>query len=168
MSQPLTVTQIAKRTGLGRDTCSVVLAELTKRNMLTCLNPSAQKGRLYWVTQLGTTHWNRLAGTEANLVNIPLLDWEAYGFVCFPHRAALVKAWNIPRHAAGARRRACADNPGLKMSANNARDLVRELHKRGIIALMGYNGKKPVYQLTGLGNEMRLLLMRAEIPVGRD
>ena len=50
---PVTPLEISKATDIARSNVSTQLIELRKRNLVTCLNPKARKGRLYIITDKG-------------------------------------------------------------------------------------------------------------------
>ena len=148
------------------DTCSLVLKGLAGSGLVTCLNGRARRSRLYWLTQPGKERQSRLRrewGLGALRNDIPIVDWELYGWVCFSHRAAVLTALREPMQPSHIKHIARSHNPALKMSANNVRDVVRLFLKRGIIE--GVTGSKKRshsrYQLTKAGAQLRVLLMRA-------
>ena len=52
--------------------------------------------------------------------------------VCFSHRAAVIQALDRAMQPAAIKRKAKSQNPDLKMSANNVRDVIKLFLQRGI------------------------------------
>jgi len=50
---PLSPKQIAQRTGIHLSHVSSALNELTKENIVMCVNPKRKKGRIYNLTDMG-------------------------------------------------------------------------------------------------------------------
>ncbi len=97
--QPMTARQLSQHTGIALDTCSLVLKELAGSGLVTCLNDRARRSRLYWLTQPGKQCQSRLQqerGLGVLRNDIPIVDWELYGWVCFSHRAAVLAALREP------------------------------------------------------------------------
>lgn len=166
MHQPLTAHQLASRSALDRDTCSRVLGELSIYGVVECVNPSARRSRLYWLTGMGA-ECRRLLGISLHqqpiVYRFPLVDWNLYGEVCYSHRAAVVKAVEGQMQAVAIRRRACLQNRQLRMSANNCRDVLYFLRRVGIVKQIRLQSEQhPRYQLTETGTRLQLLLRRAE------
>ena len=53
LRQPSTAKQLAHRVQFSLDGCSYIFWELTRYRLLRCLNPLANRSRLYWLTILG-------------------------------------------------------------------------------------------------------------------
>ncbi len=164
--QPMTARQLSKHTEITLDTCSLVLKGLAGNGLVTCLNGRARRSRLYWLTQPGKECQSRLRrerGLGALRNDFPIMDWELYGWVCFSHRAAVLTALREPMQPAQIKRVARSQNPALKMSANNVRDVVRLFLERGITERVPgvKNRSHSRYQLTKEGAQLRVLLMRA-------
>ncbi len=94
----------------------------------------------------------------------PAIDWEVYGWICFSQRAAILKALDRPLQPTDIKRRARMRDERLRMSANNVREIVPQLLRRGLVRPI-YERKKahPRYELTDLGRVCRELLIRAEV-----
>ncbi len=166
---PMTATQLARQTGMGRDDCSYVLSELTRYGSVCCLNPQARRSRLYWLTQLGKDcqrGFQREQGHPLFQYAFPIVDWDLYGWVCFSHRAAVLLALHEAMQPARIKRVARSQNPELRMSANNVRDVIKLLLERGIVELVPGRRKRshPLCRLTLLGSDFRELLRRVEVP----
>jgi len=135
LEQPSTAKQISQRTEISLDCCSYVLAEMVRAGLVQCLNPQARQGRLYWLTERGKQNQRRLRRIlrwpRLNH-DLPVVDWSLYGWICFRHRAAVIQALSEPMQPATIRRKARSQNPGLRMSANNVRDVIRLFLGRGI------------------------------------
>ena len=99
LGQPVTATQLSRLSGIPADTCSYVLATLSQRKLVRCINPMARRSRLYWLTRLGRAWQRRLRALDGmSPINhdYPDLDWTLYGDVCYSHRAAVIKCLNQP------------------------------------------------------------------------
>lgn len=63
------------------------------------------------------------------------------------------------------RRIAVSRQPGLKLSFNNCRDVVRFLRSSKLVTVAGENAfKNPLYELSEEGRVMQRLLIQAEQP----
>ena len=167
IAQPLTGKQIARRTGIPMDTCSYIVAKLVAKGLLTCLNPEARNSRLYWLTDLGTQCQKRLhrdlaqAHEEYDLQDI---DWTLYGWIWFSHRSIVLRTLNEPMQPSEIKRTIRNRKPETKISANNIRDVMKLLLEKGIVQKVFFRKKAhPSYELTDLGNQLRELLMQAEM-----
>ena len=171
LNQPLTVTQLAHKVDLRRHDCSRVLWELRTYELVYCVNPAKCKCRLYWLTPLGHACQAQLQGRDMESGRTycpPDEDWDLYSSLCFPHRAAILKALNDPMQAnpvlqpATLRRLACRRDPGLRMSANNVHDVINYLASTGVVSSVHVKGKyHPRYELTDTGKRFQLLLLKA-------
>lgn len=169
LSQPLTARQLARRTGLTFDVCRDIVRELAIHKLIYCLNDRARRSRLYWPTDLGMGYLQHLSQTDVvPLPNHPLActDWERYGWVCFSHRAAIIKTLTEPMQPALIKRRARFRYPDLRMSSNNVRDVIRLFVEKGIVQTVQVPKKAHThYQLTEMGQLFQRLLQRAEVPL---
>ena len=165
-SQPLTARQLSKRTELSLDACSYVLWEFTIKALTTCLNEAAQRSRVYWLTRLGLAARRRLFREHDKVMPVPFVpdvDWDLYGFVCHRHRTAIIKALTFPMQPATVKRRARSLDPTLRMSGNNARDIMRLFKRLGLVVPLNEPGRRfPRYQLVEPAKAMRELLMLAD------
>jgi len=160
LTQPLTVSQLARRTAMPRETCSVLLRALSLRGLTHCLNHSARRSRVYWLTRLGQECRERLH-VDA-LAPLPDMDWTLYGWVCYSHRSAVLTALDRPLQPAAIKRRARLQNPAIKMSANNVRDVIKVFLARGIVHPVSCRGRAhPRYALTRTGSTLQTLLFQA-------
>ena len=170
LSQPLTALHLARKTGLSFDSCRDVVCELAGVGLLRCLNPEATRSRLYWLTPLGVACQRRILSTSGlcpRRHGFPRVDWSLYGWVCFSHRAAIIKTLTRPLQPSEIKRKARSHDPGLRMSANNVRDVIRLFVARGIVVPVPVPRKAHVcYRLTDTGEQLRILLLSAE-PFGR-
>lgn len=121
---------------------------------------------MYWLTQPGKECQSRLQqerGLGALRNDFRIVDWELYGWVCFSHRAAVLTALREPMQPSQIKRDARSQNPALKMSANNVRDVIRLFLKRGIVERLPGRRKRshPQYQVTEEGYKLRVLMLRA-------
>lgn len=167
LDQPLTSRQLAERLGTTPAAASFLLWSLMAKGVTCCLNPDATANRLHWLTDLGVECQTRMRGADGRpTVNpiLPDLPWSLYGELLFRHRAAVVLALNGPVRACEIRRRAISRDPGLRMSANNTRDVMRFLVDRGVakpatVPELRY----PHFALTELGLQLRQLIERATL-----
>ena len=167
IKQPLTGKQVGRRTGIPIDTCSYVVAKLVTRGLLTCLNPEARNGRLYWLTDLGIQCRKRLCQDLAltyEEYDLPRIDWALYGWVCFSHRSIVMKTLTAPMQPSEIKRMIRKRKTEMKISANNIRDVVKLLLEKGIVQKVQVRKKAhPRYELTDSGNQFRELLMQSEM-----
>ena len=166
LKQPMTARQLGRLAEMSTDSCAYALWELSVYRLVRCVNPMACSSRLYWLTPLGVACQRKLHrshGLEPREHEFPIVDWALYGWVCFRHRAAVIGALVEPLQPAAIRRKATAQNPQLRMSANNTRDVIRLFLARGIVrAVPGRPGRHPRYELTDVGRKLQLLLRQAE------
>lgn len=166
LKQPSTVRQLGRQFGSSLDVTSAVLLQLTQKQVVYCMNPQARRSRLYWLTNLGLQCQRQLRKKQGLAPldrTLPDLDWPSYGWLCYSHRASIVKAMKQPLQAATIRRRAKAASPGIRMSANNVRDAIPHIVRKGIARKVHVPKKKhPHYELTELGKKFQRLLLDAE------
>jgi len=166
LNQPLTASQISRKTDLPRDVCRDVLRKLAKRDWVRCLNTDARRSRLYWLTPPGQADQRRLfleTGKQQPECHFPSIDWSLYGWVCFSHRSVIIKTLTEPLQPAAIKRRARIQQSTLRMSANNARDILRLFTARGLVQPVRVRKKVHLrYELTSTGRQFQQLLWRAE------
>ncbi|HBG60707.1 MAG: hypothetical protein A2Y10_13095 [Planctomycetes bacterium GWF2_41_51] len=166
IAQPLTGKQIGKRTSIPADTCSYIVAKLVARGLLTCLNPGARNSRLYWLTDFGIQCRKRLHQDLALVCeeyDLPNVDWSLYGWLCFSHRSIVMKTLASPMQPSEIRRMIRKKKAGMKISANNIRDVIKLLLENGIVRKVFLRKKvHPRYELTDSGHRFRELLIRSE------
>ena len=167
LRQPMTALQLSKHTDMPLDCCSYVLNELSLYKLVQCMNPQSKRSRLYWLTNMGKQCQKELLkeNSRPSLVyDFPTIDWELYGWVCYTHRAAIIRALTEPLQPATIKRRATLRNPDLKMSANNVRDVIKLFLQKGIVKSMKIQKKTHLrYELTELGKKLQNLLMKASV-----
>ncbi len=166
LRQPSTAKQLAHRVQFSLDGCSYVFWELTRYRLLRCLNPLANRSRLYWLTGLGRDSQRLLfkkAGHEPRAHAFPTVDWGLYGWICHNHRSAIIKALTFPMQPAAIKRRAVGHDGSLRMSANNVRDVMRLFLAHAVVQPVRIRRKAhPRYELTETGQKLRQLLLAAE------
>lgn len=163
LTQPMTASQLSHRLRLSLDRCSNVLIRLKSHGIVRCLNPDANRNRLFWLTVLGKRYQKQLAHSSRISHDVPNVDWQLYGSVCYSHRSEVIRSLAFPMQPATLRRRAAFRKPGLRMSANNVRDVMRYLKAHGIVLAVPLKKKAhPGYELTEVGLHMRRLLLQAE------
>lgn len=158
---PMTATQLSAWSGLLREVCSYLLWELSARRLARCVNPRAVRYRLYGLTRRGR-HCARGLGVEpARTVS---LDWSLHGELLFSHRSAVVRDLAIPMQPCEIKRRIRLMRPGSRISANNVRDVLRDLLRLGIARRSSPpNTRHPSYTLTDTGRKHRELLLRSGV-----
>ena len=168
ISQPMTAKQISKVTRLRVDSCSHALGKFKARGMVICLNPTARSSRVFGLTESGLGCRKQLvldSGKAAKPVaDVAGVVWELYGWVCFRHRAAVIRVLTEPMQPSAMKRRLRNRNSGIRISANNVRDIVKLFLARGIVQQVHVRKKAhPLYELTELGKKFQRLLLQAEM-----
>ena len=98
--------------------------------------------------------------------DIPSVNWELYGWVCYNHRAAIVRTLTEPMQPSDMKRKLRNSKPHIKISANNIRDVIKLFLQKGIVRKTFVRKKAhPRYELTELGTKFQGLLSRAEVPL---
>ena len=166
IKQPLTARQIGRRTGISTDTCSYVVAKFAAKGLVICLNPKARNSRLYWVTNVGR-HCRKQLHQDLNMSekahDVPNVDWDLYGWVCYRHRAAIIRSMASPMQPSEVKRVLRVHRPTIRISANNIRDVIKLLLEKGLVQKVFVRKKAhPRYELTDPGSQFRKLLMQAE------
>lgn len=163
--QPLTTKQIAQKHRITFDSSSSAVSALTVYLLVRCLNSRARRSRLFWMTWLGQLcqrHIRTLKGTKSLEYDFPIVDWELYGWVCFSHRTAILKAMRGQMQPVEIRRRAVQSNSSLRMSANNCRDIIKQFVGKGIVRPVAIHKKAHLrYETTDVGELLQQLLFRA-------
>lgn len=169
MHQPLTVSQLCTRTQFTLGTGSHVLWELQVYNVVQCLNPASNKSRVYWFTDLGLAMRRQLLmdlGLPCSDPAIPELPWDLLGWLSFKHRQIVLEhCTHTPEQVCAIRRRARLHCPGLRMSTNNCRDVIKLFETRGIVERVLVRGNAhPRFQLTPLGIDLQTWLINSRRP----
>lgn len=166
-NQPMTARQFARRLVKNRKSCSAALRALAKHGLTHCLNPSAKENRVYWLTTRGRDVQRRLRKNrelQPLVIEFPEVDWDLYGWASFRHRAAIIKNLDGQMQPAHIRRFAHRKDPHLRMSANNVRDIMPTLVDKGIVRKVKIRKRAHWhYELTELGEKLRVLLLHIEI-----
>ncbi|QNN23339.1 hypothetical protein HED60_13985 [Planctomycetales bacterium ZRK34] len=151
---------------MSRDSCGYVLWEFTVYMLGKCLNEQARRSRVYGLTHLGEQSQRQLCKMLDLPIfkqNIPDVDWELYGWVCFRHRAAVLKTITEPIQPASIKRRLRTTMPQLRISANNVRDIIYQFRDRGIVRPVKPRMRAHLrYELTNLGKQLQSLLKNVE------
>lgn len=160
----MTARQIGRKTGIDTDTCSYILGKFASRGIAVCLNPNVSSSRLYWLTDFGKECRKRLCpDLPEPTLDISDVDWELYGWLCYNHRAAVVRVLTEPLQPSGIKRKLRQVGSDVKISANNIRDIVRLFLERGIVRKVFVRKKAhPRYELTETGTKLQKLLRQAE------
>lgn len=164
MKLPLTAKQINSKLRIDSTSCSRILKDFTARGLTICLNPTARNSRLYHLTDLGRQCQNQLRqelNLQAKDIQLPDIDWNLYGWLCFSHRSAIVKIITEPMQPSKMKRQIRRKNSDVKISANNIRDVMRLFEKKGVVEKV-YIKKKahPRYKLTKTGKQLQELLLK--------
>ena len=170
--QPLTATHISRRTGIALDACLHLLWGMTTYGLLTCLNPDTRYNRLYWLTNVGKACQRRLRqrlGLRPIAHKVPNVSWDLFSSTCYSHRTAVLRAMQGPMQAASIKRKAVFQDPRLRMSANNVRDVMRYLLGHGIVCRLTVRRKShPLNELTDVGKAFQELLVGTRAFVARS
>ena len=166
-AQPLTAKQISKKSGIPMDTCSYIVAKYVQQRILACLNPKARNSRVYWLTDTGILHKKELC-RKLNVTyiepNLPDIDWQLYGWVCFSHRTMVIKVLTMAMQPSEVKRVLRLQKENTRISANNIRDVIRLLLSKGIVRPVKVKKRAHLrYELTELGTKLRQLLIRADV-----
>lgn len=160
--QPMTAKQLAHNSQMREDCSSYVLQELLSRRLVYCLNPESRRSRLYWLTDKGKRYRKKIMSNHGLCVQtpeVPVVDWELYGWVCYNHRAAVIIVLTEPLQPAQVRRKIKQQFADIKISANNVGDILRLFIKKGIIKRVTVNKKAHRrYKLTEPGKQFQILL----------
>ncbi len=163
--QPLTATHIARRAEITLDACLQLIWGMTVYGVIYFLNTDTRHNRLYWLTELGKACQRKLRGKlglKPLAYRLPNIPWNLFSSVCYSHRSTVIKAMHEPMQAAAIKRKALFQNPNLRMSANNVRDVMKYLLKHGIVCRVKIRRRKyPRYELTDLGRTLKALLVGA-------
>ena len=167
LKQPMTALQLSKKTEFNQEQCSTILGQLTLCGLVKCLNPTATRSRLYWLTPIGILCQKKLGKdkTRPDMEEyFPDIDWELYGWVCYNHRAAIIRILTEPMQPSDMKRKLRNSKSDMKISANNIRDVIKLFLQKGIVQNTFVRKKAhPRYELTELGTKVRGLLSRAEM-----
>lgn len=164
LRQPMTATQLSRQQGMSLDRCSNALLKLQSQRLVRCLNPTATRNRLFWLTRLGKRFQRGLNGGKHIAYYVPDIDWTLYASICFRHRSEVIRSLTFAMQPATLRRWSRFRTPGLQMSSNNVRDVIRYLKSHGIVRPVRLKKKAhPGYELTEIGLHMRRLLLQAEV-----
>lgn len=170
--QPMTASQISRRTGIPVNICSHVIGKFTTAGITACLNPKARNSRVYGLTELGIRcrqHLCRNTDQPSKEYDCPSVNWELYGWVCFNHREMVIKTLKEPMQPSAIKRTLRLQKPNVKISANNIRDVMRLFVALGIVQPVRIRKRAhPRYELTSLGLQLQQLLIQAEIPFSHN
>lgn len=164
ITQPATATQLSRKLRLSLDRCNNALLVLQTHKLLRCLNPTATRSHLFWFTKTGKDVQQDLSQGACPSHDYPEIDWGLYASVCFSQRSEVIKNLTYPMQPSQIKRRATFQNPGLRMSSNNARDVIQYLKRHGVVRPVELRKKAhPGYELTEIGLQIRRLLLQAEV-----
>jgi hypothetical protein len=148
LTRPLTVRQLAAKLAYPLDETTELLRRLRHGGRVRCLNPDARRGRVY---------------TSTTNTNDSAVDWSLYGWVCFHQRRAVLEALDEARSPAAIKRRARFLHPGIRLSANNVRDIIREFREHDLVRPVAARGRAhPAYALSPTGAVLQRLVWENE------
>ena len=149
------------------DACSETLTDLALYDLVCCLNPEATRSRLYWLSELGRSCQRALReehGLPPFKHDFPRIDWDLYSSVLFSHRSVVLLTLGKdgkPVQPASIKRKARFNNPRIRMSANNARDVCYFFIDKKIVKRKKMKGSAFWhYELTDLGWKLSELTAR--------
>jgi DNA-binding HxlR family transcriptional regulator len=97
------------------------------------------------------------------------VDWQLYGWACYSHWSAIIKAPDQAMQPAAIKRRARQQDPALRISANNVREVIKLLVQKGIVTKTELRGAAhPRYTLTATGRTLRRLLFSATTRIRKN
>lgn len=159
--------QLSRQIDIPIDKYSYLLTKLARNGILQCLNANARRGRLFWFTDQGQHYHQQLRDhfrLPAISYDLPDIDWELLGSCCFSHRATVIKTLIDSVQPAQIKRKALQNNPKIRMSANNVRDVIRYLREKRIVQPVKVRKKSHLhYELTEQGVLFRNFLIQAEV-----
>lgn len=148
---------------MNRDQLSELLADLRRHEIVRCLSEEVRRSRIYWLTEVGLLCQRRLyeeAGMDWTPPVLLAIDWTLVAWVCYSHRTAVLKALSRPMQPCEIKRRARMLDEGVRMSANNVRDVIRLFLAKGIVVPVRDKKRRHLlYDLTTKGVLLRFLLM---------
>ena len=166
LKQPMTSTQLRRRLSTSSAQLNHTVVSLRAYKLIECVNPKANRSRLFWLSELGKNYQNRLrvrTNKKPLAHDLPDIDWELYGWLCYSHRATVLRTLNGPMQPAKIKRIALRSDPTIKMSANNCRDVIKEFLQQGIVQIVEVRHKlHKRFELTSVGVEMQRLLLIVE------
>lgn len=164
--QPLTTRQLSCKAGLPPSQCSNQIRSLADLGVLVCLNPTAQNSRVYGLSEAGRSVRQRYGRGIVPDYYQPEVDWHLYGWLCYRHRAAVLKALILPMQPSRIKRALRIARPSLRISANNIRDIIKQFQAKGLAEPVRLQNKAYLrYQLTDPGTKLRQVLSYAESPI---
>lgn len=165
LAQPVTAKQISTRMQIKLDAARFWLQGLAQRDYLYCLNETARRSRLFWLTSRGLSCQEKLRGLHdlAPLKHqFPLVDWNLYGWTCFSQRSAIMKAAQEKTRPAQIRRRARSQDLNVRMTTVHICRGIKGLVKKGMLRKIEGKKGRPMYVLTKLGREVQSLHCKAD------
>jgi DNA-binding HxlR family transcriptional regulator len=168
LAQPSTARQMGRRLHVNQRRVTHTFRDLRLYGVVRCLNPSARRSRVYWLTGLGVRCQKRLRqlGALPRLKHeFPKgLDWDSFGWCLYAHRSAILRAISEPAQAVVIRRRVRHQNPRIRISPSNTRDVLYLLVNRGLARKVRVSSSRhPHYILTDYGMQIRSLLFASEV-----
>lgn len=165
--QPLTSLQIKRRLNMSLDAVSFIVWELSVYRLVYCLNPRARKSRLYFTSQLGKharTVTLGISERPPSQDELPNLDWKTYGWLCYTHRAAVLKALVGPLRPSEVKRRLRLQQPDVRINVNHITEILKKFVEKDVAHVVEPGAWRPRYDATSPGRKMRELLLMADRP----
>lgn len=161
----MTANHLSWKTDISLDCCAYILRELEARDLVQCLNPASLRSRVYWFTEAGKkcrAKISRESELRLDERNIAEINWELYGWLCFAHRATVTIALTEPLQPSAIKRKLRQQLPHLNISANNIRDIIKLLLRKGVVRGVSVKKKAHMrYELTEEGETFQKLLIGA-------
>jgi hypothetical protein len=163
LSQPLTADQLAMRLSKARTVTSEVLRQLRIYRLVACLNQAARQNRVYGLTEEGVAQLALLQGVpNASVPPTALEDWALYGDLCFRHRRTVLLTLRGRMRPPQVKRIALANNPRLRMSIDNTREVLWWMTARNVVRAVRPHGMRyALYELTDMGRRCQALMRQA-------
>jgi predicted transcriptional regulator len=166
MNQPLTISQLSRRTGIGFWICDRLVGQLARRGLLMCITEHRNKNRVFWLTLLGRACLRELEKRheiEEAKFFFPDIDYRKYSSVCYSQRGPLLRGLKTPEQPVHLRKKVIRLDPSLRMSANNARDAIKAMLTLGLVEKDEPRKRGHAkYRLTDEGGDVQMLLWKAE------
>ncbi len=167
LQQPFTAKQLARKHLVTPTRSSALLERMNAMGLVRCLNSYSRSSRLYFPTLIGDSVQRDLSQDVRFMkAELPKLDWYLYGSLCFNHRSAVFRRLSLdrPMQSSEIKRRLRIEQPEIRISANNIRDVIRTLKEHGLVEEI-YIRKKahPRFVLSTKAVPYQKLLKRAEV-----
>lgn len=165
LTQPVTAAQLAARVKKLTSTVCEHLRQLRVYDVVACLNPTAHRGRVYWLTGIGVDAVCRLFERVQPLEAPKGINWSMYGDLSFPYRRAVLLSMRGRMRPAQVKKQALAGDGRLRMSVDNCREVLYWMRTRGVVRAVRPRGeRRKCYELTEVGKACQQLMRQALSP----